>query len=279
MKNIFFFITFLFPYTNQFLCSTRCRIFQITKGESFQDVTPSDSNKCRYDYQAKRCYGRIMAYYNQTSIPEYISYSLGTQGHIIEKEIEELANKNALKSIIYFLFLTESFHTNEVIITAYILCQTSDNCALKYIKEFFYLYQNQTNPTNEFSSFLVSNDTISKLNCYDYEAKQIKECLPIQYSRCILHDNDVFQQGCSSDPETKLEYAFIITPSKNNLVEKIYELLLCNKDTCNDKSVMNIIENMIYSSTFGKIVLVNHSNRIQLQIVLLFIVQILFYDI
>jgi len=273
MKNIILFLIFIFPFTNQLTCLVNCRIFKVPKGKSFQDPSPSDQNICKYDRRAIRCYGQIMVYYNQNNGPELISYSLGSQNHIIEKEIEELANKNRFKSIIYFLFLIESFDTNELVITAYIICQTNDNCALNYIKDFFHLYYQQTNPVNEFNSLYTNNNIISKLTCYDYETKKTKECLINQYATCIIHDIDMFQQGCYSDPNTKLEYAFMITSSEKTSLKKVYELIVCNTHNCNENSIIKTIENMIYNYTFGTIILLNNSNQIKFH---LFIFQIFF---
>jgi hypothetical protein len=208
MKNIFFFLTLIFPYTNQLTCLINCLNFKVDKGQQFQDTTPSDKNKCIYDKQATRCYGRIMIYYNRYGLFEFISYSLGLQKHIIEKEIEELAIKNRLKSLIYFLFLIESFDTDVVVITASIICQTNDNCALNYIKDLFNLYHKQKNPIDQFDLLHTNVKIISELTCYDYESQQIKQCLINQYPTCIIHDTNMYQQGCYFDQNMKLEYGF-----------------------------------------------------------------------
>jgi hypothetical protein len=199
-----------------------------------------------------------MAYYNQENYPEYISYSLGAQKHIIEKEIEELANEKRLKSIIYFLFLIESFDMNEVVITAYIICQINDNCALNYIKDLFNLYSKQKNPINKFNSLHTKSDVILSLTCYDYETKQIKECLLNEYSTCITN---LYQQGCSSDQNMKLEYVFMITLSEQNFLKKVHELIICNTNNCNEKFLIEKIENIIYNYTFGSTILLNNGNK------------------
>jgi len=208
-----------------------------------------------------------MIYYNGNDWFEFILYSLGPQEHIIEKEIEELTIKNDLKSLIYFLFLIESFDTDVVIITAFIICQTNDNCALNYIEDLFNLYHKKSNPIDEFNLLYRDSEMVSKLTCYDYESQQIKECLINQYPTCIIHDTNIYQQGCYSDLNMKLEYGFLIKLSNKNSLEKIHELIICNTNNCNDNSMRKLIENIIYNYTFETIITINNANKIKYNLV------------
>jgi hypothetical protein len=257
MKNIFFFFTFIFPYTNQLSCWTGCRNFKFTKDTPFKDPLTIQGNMgCKRGREAMRCYGRILVYYDL----ELISYSLGPQEHIIEKEMERLFNINQLRFLIYFLFILESQETAKLVITAFILCQTHDNCALDYIKDLFHLYQKQENPLDELYLFFRKDRFIGKLSCYDYKSKQSIECIPSEYPRCIVHNTN---RGCYSDPNRHIEYVFMIT-SKSTSIEKIHQLIICDTDNCNDKLAINNIENIIYNHTFGTMFVINKSNSIYL---------------
>jgi hypothetical protein len=119
---------------------------KLNNSEAF--LEPSDVYKCLNDNQVTSCYGQIMTYYEGSGYLKYISYSLRPRKHVIEKEIEELALKNNLKLIIYFFFLIESFDTDEVIISTFIICQTDDNCALNYVRDLINSHKKKLNPTS-----------------------------------------------------------------------------------------------------------------------------------
>lgn len=276
MKTKFFILIFLFPSTNQIICPIACSTSQLTRNQPFQNST-----ECPSDTRAIKCYGRIMVYYNKTDYPEYISYTFGSRKHIVEKEIEELANKNPLKFIIYFLFLIESLYKDEVIITAYIICQTTNDCASNYIKNLFDLYSNQKNPIDKFDHLSYKNsEELSELICYDYETKQMEDCSINQFSTCIFHnDKNLYHQGCHSDRNIRIEYEFLILSSeKKTSLEKISELIICNKDNCNKNLIIEKIENIIYNITFGNIISFekNLGNKIQFNFFLILMFKFFF---
>ena len=269
MKNIFFFLNFIFPYTNQLSCWIGCRTFNFTKETPFKDpTTAKHTTGCKQAKQSMQCYGRILASYD----PKLISYSLGPQEHIIEKEMERLLYINQLGFLIYFLFIFESQETQKLVVSVFILCQTHDNCALDYIKKFFNLYRKGRNPLNEFDSFFSKNRFPQHLTCYDYKTKEIIECIPTEYPRCIVHNRNI---GCYSDPNRYIEYVFMIT-SKSSSIEKIHQLIICDTNNCNDKFVVKTIENIIYDHTFGTIFTINKSNRIYLIQMLKFFLMIFY---
>ncbi len=269
----------IFPYTNQLSCWSKCPNFRFTKETPFKDPSKlQDTSGCRRTSESMRCYGRILVYYDLDVNLESISYSLGLQEHIIEKEMERLANMNQLKFLIYFLFILESYETEKIVINAFILCQTYDNCALDYIKQLFNLYQKQQNPFNKFQSFFANNRFTKKLTCYDYQTKQITECIPTEYPRCIIHNTNILQHGCYSDPNRYIEYVFTIT-SKSFSIEKIHQLIICDTNNCNDKSMIKNIETIIYNHTFGTIftIINNKSNRMKLHLTIYLIQMFKFF--
>ena len=259
MKNIFFLISLILSDSNQLLCILDCQNTKIDISKPFQD--PSTIYQCHNDTRATKCYGRIMFYYNEGNNQSFISYTFGSHDHIIEKEIEELAYRNNLQYIIYVLFLVESFDSKELVVTTYIICQTKDNCALYYVRELFTLYNEQKNPINRLSDLLYSHNRTSVLNCYEYLTGQTKKCLTYQYPTCIMKNTYLIEQGCHSDSITKLEYVYMITSLTKNFISKVLELVICNRNNCNEKTTLKEIENIVYNYTIKINMTSNHSNK------------------
>ena len=260
MRIIFLLLSFIFSETNQLVCVHNCFDIQINMSEAFQ--VPLDMFGCRSDTKATRCHGRIMAYYNSDGFQKYISYSLGLTNHIIDREIEELANENGFQAIIYILFLIEPLYHSDVVISAHVICQTSDNCALNYIKDLFALYNKQTNPADDLLPLLYTREVSKQLTCYDYKTKKIASCLIDHHYTCIINNTDKFQQECSSDKNTRLQYIRMITLPHRNPIKKILELIICNKNGCNEKSISKKIESMIYNYTFRMKIPFNTGQRL-----------------
>jgi hypothetical protein len=250
MRNTFLLFPFIFSTTNQLLCVYNCFNIQINISGVFQEPTYA-SYKCKTDPRAKRCYGRITTYYNFDDLKKYISYSFGLTDHIIDQEIERLVNENGFRSIVYFLFVVEPLHDSEVVTNAYIICRTSDNCALNYVKVLFALYNKQDNPIDDILPLLYERDVTKRLSCYDYKTKTIAACVTSHHRTCISNNTDQFQQGCYSDINTKIHYAFMITVRNKYSIKKILELIVCNKNGCNEKSISKQIEYIVYNYTFG----------------------------
>ncbi|CAF3140334.1 unnamed protein product [Rotaria sp. Silwood2] len=249
----------MFPVSNQLSCFSECHNIKINISKPFDE--PSEKYKCVTDTRATRCYGRIMIYYDDINNQSHISYSFGSDDHIIENEIEEIANENDFKFIIYFLFLVESFDTKELVISAYIICETTDNCALYYVKTLFNLFNTHINPINQLSKLLYDSNESSILRCYDYKTGKKTECLTYDYPTCIINNTVLFEQGCYSDSNTKLEYVFMITSSKKQSIEKVLELIICNRDSCNDELILKEIEIIVYNHTLWFNVTLNNSNK------------------
>ena len=282
MNNICFFLIIIFPSITCLTCLINCHHFTLKDNESFQNPIPS-INGCQSDQQAKLCYGQIMIYYPDDWYPELFKYSFGQQNHIIEKETEYIIKNKNFQLLIYFLFLTESYNNDydEFIITIHIICQINDNCALKYIKDFFYFYSNQKDPSYNLRSILNTNAIRTKnFSCYDYENKKIQECLITKYSTCFFSNKNLFQQGCYSNKKLKIEYIFILKLFEKYSIEKIHELIICNKENCNNLLIRNIIENIIYNYTFRPFIsFYNNGNKLKYYFILFYFLQILFYDI
>ncbi|CAF1282399.1 unnamed protein product [Rotaria sordida] len=251
----------MFSDTNQLSCFSECHNIKIDISKPFDE--PSETYQCVTDARATRCYGRIMIYYNDIDNHQsHISYSFGSDNHIIENEIEEIANENDFKFIIYFLFLVESFDTKELVISAYIVCETMDNCALNYVKILFNLFNTQRNPINQLSKLLYNSNESTILSCYDYKTGKTTECLASDYPTCIINNTALFEQGCYLDANTKLEYVFMITSSKKQSIEKVLELIICNRDSCNDELILKEIEIIIYNHTLWFDITLNNSNKL-----------------
>ncbi len=218
MRNIFLILIILFPNSNQLLCFLKCMSITLNSSEPFRE--PSDAYQCLNDTQVTNCYGQIMTYYQGSGYLKYISYSLGPRKHVIEKEIEELALKNNFKFIIYFFFLIESFDTDEVIISTFIICQTDDNCALNYVRDLINSHKKKLNPTSLLSPLLYNSNGLAELFCYNSETKQAEKCPSYQSLTCIINNTDKVEQECYSDSNTKLEYAFMITSAEKNSIKK-----------------------------------------------------------
>jgi hypothetical protein len=260
MINIFLFFPFLFSYSYQIACLHKCPNFKIDSSNSYQEKSYLD--ECSNDTHSTRCHGQIMIYYELRE-QKFISYSLGSSGHIIEKEIEELAIKNGFTFVIYFLFLVDSFETDELVLSIYVICQTDDHCALKYIKKLVNLYKRRVTPMHQLNPLIYDREKLSHLTCYNYETSQAEECLIDQYQTCIINKTGIFEQGCHSGMNKKVEYVFIITLLKKYSIIKLLELVVCNRDNCNIDSVSKEIDNIIYNYTLsGLNITLNNSNKL-----------------
>ncbi|CAF0751287.1 unnamed protein product [Adineta steineri] len=185
---------------------------------------------------AQKCYGHVLTYYEKNR--SHILYTLGARKHIIEKKIEEVIDKFHFKTIIYFLFIMESFYTREFVISAYIICRRNDNCALNYMIDLVKSYRQNKNPIDQLTPLLYGSEELSELNCYNSETKHIESCFTQQYSTCMINNTDILEQKCYTDSNIRLEYEFMIKLSKKNSISKIFELVICNIIGCNDELVL-----------------------------------------
>ena len=276
MKNIFFLFAFIFPYTNQLLCLSNCHTSKFTADQLSEDSTSSKYRAmCKKTIQ-KKCYGRIMVYYKRDTDPEFISYSLGSENHIVEIEMERIANIHLLKYIIHFIFIFESNQIEQLVLTAYILCETHDDCALDYIKKFFHLYRTQTNPFNALHPYFAITRLTDKLSCYDYKRQKTLECASAENARCILKNQDVSQRQCYSDSNRLIEFAFTITSEVHSL-KKLHRLIVCDARDCNGISAIREIEKIIYDHAFGTIFNVTDSHGIRLHSIIYSITMFQFF--
>lgn len=269
MKNLFLFFPFIFSYTHQLLCIYDCPDFKIDISNQYHGQ--SNLSECKNNTRAIRCHGQIMIYYEDHK-QKFISYSFGLRGHIIEKEIEELTIKNGFHFVIYFLFLVDSFQTNELIITVYIICQTDDNCALNYIQNLLKLYRQRQSPTHQLSPLLYASKELSTLTCYNYDTHQDEECPIDRYSTCMINKTGLFEQRCHSELNARLEYVFIITLLQKYSIIKILELIVCNLNSCNTELISKEIDNIVYNYTlFGLNITFSNSNKLNFSFLYLFI--------
>ena len=264
MHRIFLFFLLPFSYSNQLNCSIWCDNRKLYTEESFASISsvPLDW-RCPNEKKPKKCYGRMMIYYEKSKYPEYLTYSLGKTNHMIENEMEILANKNQYPFLIYFFF---SLDSSELILTVYIQCQTPNDCAFDYIKELFHFYKTRTNPHEKLLELISSKKKErSSLLCYDFYLQSTDECFMNKNSKCIYETSPRFQQNCYSDENDKIDYEFMITPLQNTSIKKMKETILCNKDFCTNPTNREEIEAIIFSHAWRKNTSVyNHSNRLQI---------------
>lgn len=253
---IFSFILFL-PFTHSLTCWDECWKSNLSNNDPFADPASSKYfQTCRQLPRVRYCHGRILVYYTNVNHLKFLSYSFGPQEHIIETEIERIADRDHRTYVIYVLFIFDGEKSKNVIITTYVLCQTEDDCAVKLIKDFYEFYRQQGNPIDDFNSFFARERIIRQIICYDYQIHQMIECPPSEYPRCIHHNH--FEQGCYSHPNRQIEYAFILT-SKNHSIDKRHQLIICDTNHCNNQSMVELIEKMIYRHTIGKMFVINHA--------------------
>ena len=261
MKNLLFIFTLIFPCTYQLLCWNKCRYQKYKKGESFTD---SYFGRCLRATKSVRCYGRLIVHYDLEEFElQSLTLSLGSEEHIIEKEMEHVVNTDRLEYLIYILYIFQADGMKKLVVNVFILCQTNNNCALDYVKTFFNFYQKQKDVFIDFDSLFVHTLLKQKVTCYDYKVKQTTACTPAEYPRCIAHNTKIRQHGCYSDPRQYIEYAFMIKPNASS-VEKVHQLIVCNRNNCNNRSVIQAVESIIHNKTFGKLFILNKSNRMNL---------------
>ncbi|CAF0800164.1 unnamed protein product [Adineta ricciae] len=207
-----------------------------------------------------------------------MSYMLGSTNHVIQREINETLEKNNYQSVIYFLFVMETLHTDELVIGIHIACQTVNNCAAKYAEEFIAFYDNQVSPVEQLKSLIFDSRAPSILVCYNSYTKIIEECSVSQRSTCIFNSTDILNQRCSSDLFPRLEYGFVIMSKDTKSIKKTYESIVCNTTACNDELVVAQIKAIVYHYTlFGMNLTYNYSRTLKYELseyiyVLIFIV-------
>lgn len=255
MKSSYLIYCFI-PLISSLTCWDECWKSNLTDKQPFLDpISSKYFQTCRRITRVRYCYGRILAYY--TNDMAYLSYSFGPQEHIIEMEIERIADRDQRTFVIYVLFIFDSEKSKSVIRTTYVLCQTEDDCAVKFIKNFYEFYNHEGNPIDEFNSFFARERIIRQIICYDYQIHQTIDCPPSEYPRCIRQNQ--YEQGCYSHRNRQIEYAFLLT-SKNQSIEKLHQLIICDTNHCNNQSMVDLIEKMIYKYTIGKMFVINHAS-------------------
>lgn len=250
---------FLFSY--QLICWEQCWKFNISTRKEFYPLRKlTNDNSCRQQIRLNSCYAQIHSWYTWDNLGNFLSYSLGPQEHIIEKEIERLMEINRWTFVIYCLFIFDWEKSQNIIITTSILCRNRDNCALIYLEYFYEFYRQQINLIDHFEQFFVQHQHIQSIHCYDKHNHRTIQCPTSEYPRCIKQLSHQFeQQSCYSDPRRQIEYAFVIS-SNNHSLEKLHQLIICDTNNCNDPTGIQAIEKLIYKYTLGKNFSIDMSN-------------------
>ncbi|UJR08973.1 hypothetical protein I4U23_013224 [Adineta vaga] len=251
MKIFFIILINSFQISEQISCIYQCSFVRINHSTPFsKHLRPFE---CYLDSNAKQCFGQLIIHYDNDNHHhlKYITYALGKRNHVIETQIEEILEKNNLKFVIYFVFLMESFHTNQLLIGIHIVCQTSNECAELYIEDLFHFYVNKSNPMNQLKELLYNLHETPELVCYNSEIKDFQECSISPRSTCIFNHTNILHQRCSPDLHTRVEFGYIITSKNENSVEKTSELIVCDATACNDESKVEQVKAIIHNYTLS----------------------------
>lgn len=237
----------VFGLTNQLFCWQECWKSKLSYRQQFQPVTT-----CVQRRALKYCYGRILVSYNWNNDQNFLSYSFGSEKHIIEKELERLMEIHQWTYGISCLFIFDWDRYKNVFISTSIVCRNEENCALTYVEYFYEFYRKQIDLIDDFNRFFVQERHVEQIRCYDDRIDQTIDCLPSEYPRCIQRSSKHLEQrACYSDRHRQIEYAFVIS-SNNHSLEKIHQLIICDTNDCNDQISIDEIEKMIYRYTLGK---------------------------
>lgn len=248
MKVIFFFFIFGFRSAEQLSCFVRCLAVTIRESKDF--VEPSARLQCLNDTRATNCHARLVTYYQDENLPRYLTYTLGPRKHAIETQIGELAEDEGVKSIVYFLFVVEAVDTSEVVISAYVVCRTGDNCALNVLRDLFHSYQTKPNPLQQLKALLHDGPSLPTLFCFNSATKQVEECsLPA----CIFNQTDTLEQKCHSGSSMKLEYGMMITSRDTIKWKKSLEVVVCSIVACNSQQTLDQVRKIVYNYTLAQV--------------------------
>ena len=249
MYNHFLFLLLFLLRTHALICMSRCSMERINRSSTFAD--PSRAYLCRNYTTAEQCQARMEVHYDRIDVPAHISYALGSRGHIIESEMEDLVKARHLKSILYGLFVVASLDIDELDIVIYILCRTSDNCALQHVKNLFDRYHRQINPLRELRPLLYNANESFELRCYDRRSRTTFACAMHDKPACFFHGTEPHAQECRANEQTRVEYVLIMASPSPHTIEKKFELVVCTNDDCNGKDTIESVERIVYNTTWG----------------------------
>jgi len=263
MQIFFYLFVLFFHLTNQLKCIRLCQNRQLKYNETLPNMTSykdSDSRRC-HTKQPKRCQGRFMIHYEDNFRFNSISYTFNRTTHIVDDEIEQLANQYRSKFFIYFLLAFQSIK-KQFILTVYVLCQTYDECAYDTIKQLISSYKFSSDLFSTFDDIISSNQKRWRIFCKNFQTNSIEQCELSQNEKCFYEKFNRYERSsCLQSTFEQFEYEFFFT---NKTIYKRRESFICNTDYCTNETVRRDIEDELFSvilKDFGSYTLFNHSNR------------------
>ena len=259
-------------------CDFNFTSIRLNSTDDFRE--PQDSEFYSSLKERSYCNGHLMIQYNQIDFPSFFHYSIGFTNHFIEREIERLAEVSQAKILIHYYFLCESFKSDSLTISMYILCQTKENCAVEYIRYLVNIYREQKNPLKEIRDVLYHSSSSSSLECFETKMQRLVSCVGEKPSMCVsygINPNDY--RACQSRQEARLEYSFQFRLTNDMSLDYLFKLFVCNRDGCNTLLIQKRIERIIANVTWRYINRSSSNDRSFTGIFLCLFIRIVFDDI
>lgn len=259
-----FILFYSFIRTEQLTCLSNCSNTYV-KHDGY--IRP---NNC-INMTSEICKAQIIAYYKGKTYPKYFNYTYGFFGDIQkEEEHRKFVKINGLINFTEYQFIINA-RKSETILIADIYYGEPNDYIFIGIEQLFKRYNQQINPFYNLKSLIYSDKSPNKLICYDSKSESNQECLISNNSVCISNSNGLIKQ-CSSESDVHIHYKFTISSPDIAASKRTTELIICNKNNCNDESILIQLENIAKFHTYDMISMNNTANGQYLNIFLLIII-------
>jgi hypothetical protein len=245
-----FLLFYSFISTEQLTCLSDCSNTYVKYDGSVMTTA------CTNTITSKICKAQIIAYYDGKTFPEYFNYTFGLIGDSQEKEHINFVQVYGLTNFLEYQFIVNA-KKNETILITDIYCTKTDNCALIGIEQLLMRYNKQINPFYKLKPLIYSDLPPKTLTCYDSKHESKIQCSinPV----CTSNSKDSIKT-CSSDFDVHLHYNFTISSPKVPESTRSTELIICNKDNCNDEQMLIKLENIAKHHIYDPFTIENTAN-------------------